>query len=144
VDVGTSEASTPPSLPADGGTAEEGVPEDGVVDAGTPDTLEGEGGLMVTWTLGCWYTDSGMKYQAMSFSVESSTPLPLEGTLFYDTTCDASMGTDNLNDTGGTTPSGSWIFWFIHHPGEIASSAIWSYGGIKSGCIDYGTAPDCP
>jgi hypothetical protein len=125
------------------GGPDETEPDEGIVDAGTPETLEGEGGLMVTWTEGCWYETGGMKYQAMSFTVESSTPLPLEGTLFYNATCDPSDGTDNLNDTGGTTPSGSWIFWFIHHPGLTNSSAIWSYGGIKSACINYNVAPDC-
>jgi len=124
--------------------APENEPDEGpIVDAGVPETLEGEGGLMVTWTEGCWYETGGMKYQAMSFTVESSTPLPLEGTLYYNATCDPSDGTDNLNDTGGTTPSGSWIFWFIHHPGLTNSSAIWSYGGIKSACINYNVAPDC-
>jgi hypothetical protein len=127
-----------------GGPPDESAPDEGtIVDAGMAETLVGEGGLMVTWTEGCWYETGGMKYQAMSFTVESSTPLPLEGTLFYNATCDPSDGTDNLNDTGGTTPSGSWIFWFIHHPGLTNSSAIWSYGGIMSACINYNVAPDC-
>jgi hypothetical protein len=76
--------------------------------------------------------------------VDSGSPIAEAGKdLFYDTTCDASSGTDNLNDTGGTIPSGTWTFWFIHHPGLTDSSAIWSIGSIKSPCIDYSTAPDC-
>ena len=113
-------------------------------DTGTPETLSGEAGLMVTWTSGCWYTYMGKKYQAMEFDLVTPKPIPLEGTLFFDTTCDPSTGTDNLNDTGGTTPSGSWLFWFIHHPDEMSTSAIWSLGGIRSACIDYSTAPACP
>jgi hypothetical protein len=85
----------------------------------------------------------GHKYQAMQFTLVTPKPIPLEGTLYFDTTCNPSMGTDNLNDTGGTTGSGSWLFWFIHHPDETSTSAIWSLGGISSGCIDYSTAPDC-
>jgi hypothetical protein len=131
------------SVAETGSGTSEGAPDEGIFDAGMPEALEGEGGLMVTWTEGCWYETGGMQYQAMQFTVESKTPLPLEGTLFYNATCDPSDGTDNLNDTGGTTPSGSWLFWFIHHPGEKNTSAIWSYGGIKSACINYNVAPDC-
>ncbi len=38
---------------------------------------------------------------------------------------------------------GSWIFWFIHHPDEQNTSAIWWLGDHYSGCIDYSVAPDC-
>jgi hypothetical protein len=126
-----------------GSTADEGPPDEGIADAGMPETFDGDGGLEVTWTEGCWYETGGMKYQAMSFTVVSKTALPLEATLYYNATCDPSGGTDNLNDTGGTTPAGSWLFWFIHHPDEKNTSAIWSYGGIQSACINYNVAPDC-
>jgi hypothetical protein len=101
------------------------------------------GGITVTWQGGCWYSYQGHKYQAMRFQLETPNPIPLEGTLFFTTTCDASQGTDNLNDTGGTTGSGGWLYWFIHHPDEYNTSATWSLGNLSSGCVNYATAPDC-
>jgi hypothetical protein len=103
-------------------------------------------GIDVTWGTGCWYTDSGHRYQAMSFQLTTTNPVPLEGTLYYTTNCDPGAGTDNLNDNGNTIPSGGWTFWFIHHPDNLTTSAIWSMGSLgdhPSVCIDYSTAPSC-
>jgi hypothetical protein len=98
---------------------------------------------MVTWGGGCWYVESGNKYQAMQFQLVTPNPIPLEGTLYFTTDCNASQGTDNLNDTGGTIGSGGWLFWFIHHPNMPSTSAVWSLGNQYSGCIDYMNAPNC-
>ncbi len=125
------------------------LPDVTTQDTGTRDVIvpdaftQDSGNLSVTWQGGCWYSDQGHKYQAMRFTLQTSAPIPLEGTLFFTTTCDPSQGTDNLNDTGSTINSGSWTFWFIHHPDEFNTSATWSLGNLSSGCIDYSTAPDC-
>jgi hypothetical protein len=100
-------------------------------------------GLMVTWNTGCWYADSGHKYQAMSFQLTTPTPLPLEGSLYFVPDCSDSAGIDNLNDNGSTIPSGGWTFWFIHHPDIMHSSAKWWIGNQYSVCINYDSAPDC-
>ena len=108
-------------------------------------TTDGTPGLKVTWGAGCWYSGTGCtgKCQAMPFSLVAPKPIPLNGTLYFNTTCDPKDGTDNLNDTGGTTPNGSWLFWFIHFPNMPNTSAIWWLDTAKTGCIDYSTAPDC-
>ncbi|MGH7326888.1 MAG: hypothetical protein ACREJX_00930, partial [Polyangiaceae bacterium] len=97
-------------------------------DGGSGSTGDASDDFSVDWIQGCWEKDSGKKYQAMNFKLTSSHPMPLEGTLFYNETCDPSDGTDNLNDTGGTTPPGTWLFWFIHHPDEQSTSAVWWFG----------------
>jgi hypothetical protein len=107
------------------------------------DGSNGNDGITVTWNEGCWYNTGGSAYQAMEFTLQSANPVALEGTLYFTTNCDPSQGTDNLNDTGGTTPSGSWTFWFIHHPNNYTTSAVWSLGEHYTGCIDYSTAPNC-
>lgn len=115
-------------------------------DAATHDGGGSDDGIDVTWSAGCWYKDSGHAYQAMSFQLTTQTPVPLEGTLYFTTNCDPSGGTDNLNDTGATTPSGNWTFWFIHHHDNKMTSAIWSMGALgdhPSPCIDYTSLPDC-
>jgi hypothetical protein len=142
VPSGTMADSSPPPPPVDSA-----VPQgDGAVQVTPPGTIDASSppGLKVTWQQACWYVDpQGNRYQAMAFQLTSPTPVPLEGTLLFTTNCDESQGTDNLNDTGGTTPSGNWEFWFIHHPNETNTSAIWSLGDETSGCVDYANAPDC-
>jgi hypothetical protein len=116
------------------------------VDASEHQSDSPNDGISVTWGTCCWYTDSGHRYQAMSFQLTAANPEPLEGTLYFTTNCDPSNGTDNLNDNGNTIPSGGWTFWFIHHPDNLTTSAIWSMGSLgdhPSVCIDYSSAPDC-
>jgi hypothetical protein len=125
---------------SDGGTTE---PDDASTHDRDGGSFEEAGSLSVKWGPGCWYADSGHKYQAMSFDLTTDAPVPLEATLFYNATCDASGGTDNLNDTGGTMGSGGYTFWFIHHPDQKPTSAIWSFDNLTSGCIDYTSLPDC-
>jgi hypothetical protein len=104
-------------------------------------------GLQVTWGAACWYQYEGIEYQAMPFTAKIPIPpgdLPIEATLYYgSTTCDGEYGTDNLNDTEGAVPSGSWIFFFLNHPGVTGSSAIWTLGNQSSGCVSYEEAPVC-
>ena len=108
-------------------------------------------GLKVTWKGACWikgYPKSVCNgaCQGMAFNVSVPTPpsaLPLEATLYLNsTTCDPSSQ-DNLNDIGTLTGSGGWIFWFSHHPNRKNSSAIWTYGNQSSGCVSYASAKVC-
>jgi hypothetical protein len=126
----------------DAGGAEDAAAEDGPLPDDSGSTSDASD-LTVTWGTACWDVDTGHKYQAMPFQLVTSSPVPLEATLYFDTTCDPSNGTDNLNDTGGTIGSGGWVFWFIHHPDMPNTSAVWSLGSQTSGCIDYSKAPDC-
>ena len=103
----------------------------------------GNDGITVSFGPACWYSDAGHRYQAMTVSLQAAQPQAVEATLFFNHTCDPADGTDNLNDTGGTFPSGTWTVWFIHHPDNPATSAIWWVGSHYSGCIDYGAAPGC-
>jgi hypothetical protein len=136
------DASPSAPKPADAGAADttNTNPNTTAQDAGSTET---EAGLKVTWRQGCWYLEQGHRYQAMQFQLTTSSPVPLEATLMFTTNCDQTQGTDNLNDTGGTMGSGSYTFWFIHHPDEMNTSAVWSFGNLKSACIDYSKAPDC-
>jgi hypothetical protein len=120
----------------------------GTQDASGPFSGTTDGGIKftVTWGGGCWVSDGngdGEYDQAMPFTLTTAQPIPLEATLFYDTDCNPNAGTDNLNDTGGTVGSGGALFWFIHHPDEKQTSAIWSFGDVTSGCVDYSNAPAC-
>jgi hypothetical protein len=100
--------------------------------------------VQVTWQGACWYISGGHRYQAIRFTLVTATPVPLEGTLFFDTAaCSPIYGTDNLNDTGTKIGSGGWLFWFIHHPDDYTTSADWWIQDQHSGCVDYSRAPDC-
>jgi len=104
-------------------------------------------GLTVTWGAACWEKVGKEVYQAIEFSDSIPSPpgqLPIEATLYFgSTTCDGEYGADNLNDTQGTIGSGGWIWWFIHHPNDFDSSAIWTLGNQSSGCVSYHKAPLC-
>lgn len=109
-------------------------------------------GLKVTWQGACWLTHYPKRYcngacQGIAFNVNIPTPpsqLPLEATLYIGTnTCNPARQ-DNLNDTETFNGSGGWIFWFIHHPNNKNTSAIWTIGNQSSGCVSYAAAPRCP
>jgi hypothetical protein len=109
-------------------------------------------GVQVTWGTPCWWVcpgtqyqcQPGQKFQAIPFQITTSAPIPLEGTLYLGAVCDPAAGlADNLNDTGGTVGSGNWLYWFIHHPDQSPSSAVWWLGHSSSGCVDYSQAADC-
>ncbi|MGA2590852.1 MAG: hypothetical protein ABSH32_13115 [Bryobacteraceae bacterium] len=108
-------------------------------------------GLQVTWQGACWIKGFPKSVcngacQGMAFNLNVPTPpsaLPLEATLYLNsTTCNPSSQ-DNLNDIGTLTGSGGWIFWFDHHPNRKNSSAIWTYGNQSSGCVSYASAKVC-
>ncbi len=109
-------------------------------------------GISVTWYGACWvnttiYGVTG-NFQATLFSMVTPAPAPVEGTLFYAANCDPSQGTDNMNDYGTPTGSGTMIQGFTHHPNLIPSSAIYWVGPLTadgmcpagapcSGCVNY-------
>jgi len=104
-------------------------------------------GLQVTWQNACWYKGRKASFQGMAFDLNVPAPpvaLPLEATLYLNSTICNPSSQDNLNDTGTLTGSGSWIFWFIHHPNKKNTSAIWTIGNQSSGCVSYANAPKCP
>ena len=111
------------------------------------------GDATVTFQGACWFVcpatppqgfscTPSQKFQAIQFDLQTS--FPIEGTLYFDNDCDPLGGTDNLNDTGAATPTFVGLEWFIHHPDERPSSAVWWFGHHSTGCLDYATAPDCP
>lgn len=122
-------------------------------------SVMGTQGPSVTWYGACWQDGSPYdvqgELQSIEFSLVTSTPAELEGTLFYTSNCDPSQGQDNLNDLGKTIGGGSWEFSFIHHPSQIPSSAYYWFGPLTldgkcpagapcSGCVNYTAAtPKC-
>ena len=137
-----------PAQDAGGGGSRDAAVHGGRVDAGTDlDGSVGEtdatGALKVKWGKACWETQNGQRFQAISFDLTTSAPVPLEATLFFTTKCDNSQGTENFNDVGATITSGSYAYWFIHHPDDTSTSATWSIGTETTGCVDYEHAPAC-
>jgi chitodextrinase len=119
----------------------------------------GAPGISVTWYGGCWYqgTVGGVtgKFQAIDFALTTSTPVPLQGTLFFGPTCDTSLGTDNLNDFNTVIGSTHMVQGFSFHPNEMPTSALYWFGNRTpdgqcpagapcSGCMHYTqTTPIC-
>ncbi|HZU28900.1 MAG TPA: PA14 domain-containing protein [Bryobacteraceae bacterium] len=108
--------------------------------------------LSVTWYGACWehatiYGVTG-NFQAIDFSLTTSTPVPLQGTLFFAANCSATNGQDNMNDYGTTISGGHMLQGFSHHPDVIPSSAEYWFGPLTqdgkcpagapcSGCVNY-------
>lgn len=122
-------------------------------------TVNSVSGVSVSWYGACWYngTINGFtgNYQAVSFSLQASSPVVFNGSLFFTPNCDPSQGIDNLNDTGYTVGSGNQIEGFTHHPNTIPSSAVYWIGTATttgmcppgspcSGCVTYtASTPTC-
>jgi hypothetical protein len=115
--------------------------------------------ISVTWYGACWepatiYGVTG-NFQAVDFAMVTSNPVTVQGTLFLAANCDASQGTDNLNDYGTLTGSTHMIQGFTHYPNLIPSSALYwmgpptanglcAPGSPCSGCVNYtATTPLC-
>ena len=115
--------------------------------------------ISVTWYGGCWYqgTVNGVsgKFQAVDFAMTTSTPVPVQGSLFFGPTCDSSYGIDNMNDFGSLTGSTHMIQGFSYHHDEMPASALFWMGDRTpdgqcpkgapcSGCIHYTeSTPTC-
>ena len=115
--------------------------------------------VSITWYGACWYQGTvggvtGM-FQAIDFSLITATPVPLQGTLFFGSTCDSSLGTDNMNDFNTLTGSTHMIQGFSHNPNIMPTSALYWIGNPTpdgqcpagapcSGCLHYTQAtPSC-
>ena len=108
--------------------------------------------VSVTWYGACWepltiYGITG-NFQAIDFSLATSSPVPVQGTLFFAPNCDPSQGTDNMNDNNSLTGSTHMIQGFTHFPNLIPSSAYYWVGNQTangtcapgspcSGCVNY-------
>jgi hypothetical protein len=115
--------------------------------------------ISVTWYGGCWYqgTIGGVtgNFQAVDFAMTTATPVAVQGTLFFGSTCDSSLGTDNMNDFNTLTGSTHMIQGFFYHPNEMPTSAVYWMGDRTpdgqcpkgapcSGCIHYTpSTPTC-
>jgi hypothetical protein len=133
------------------------VPNYGVSTANV--TVDPAGGVTATWYGACWYTGTifGITgdFQAIDFSIAAPAPVTLQGTLFFAANCDASNGTDNMNDFGTLTSPGHMVQGFSHHPNEVPTSAMYWIGPLTpdrkcapgspcSGCLNYTKAtPNC-
>jgi hypothetical protein len=122
-------------------------------------TVVPTGGVTATWYGACWFTGTifGITgdFQAIDFSLATPAPVTLQGTLFFAPNCDASNGTDNMNDFGTLTGAGHMVQGFSHHPNEVPTSAMYWIGPLTpdrkcapgspcSGCLNYTKAtPNC-
>jgi len=93
---------------------------------------------------GCWYQQTGSKYQGVIISVDNPGTYPFNAVLYHGTTCNPNdfadqfgFGTD-LNFGGFDT-----IFWFTDFHDQTDTSAIWQVGSDTSACVNYTVAPNC-
>jgi len=115
--------------------------------------------ISVTWYGACWATATiygyAGNYQAMDFAMTVSNPAPIQGTLYFNATCDPAGGSDNMNDYGLVYGSVHKVQGFSHHPDEIPTSALYwigprttdgrcAPGSPCSGCVVYNkNTPNC-
>jgi hypothetical protein len=94
---------------------------------------------------GCWYQQSGNRYQGVQVAVDDPGTYPFNAVLYYGTTCNANdwadqIGFGTLIQFGGF----DWIFWFDAFANQSDMSALWYVGNDKSQCVNYTVAPECP
>lgn len=102
-------------------------------------------GLTVAWHA-CIYTSNGEQYQAMQISPTQTLTGVLQSQMFWNSNCNPTQWTDQLNDVGEPTTFGagsSWLYWFIHRADMLDVSAVWTMGNQSSGCVNYNTVPAC-
>lgn len=103
-------------------------------------------GNVVSWHA-CMYTQNGQQYQAMQFFPKQPVTGVLQSEMFYNSGCNPTQWTDQLNDVGQSMSFGTgfgYTFYFIHRPNLPGVSAVWTIGDQTSGCVNYNTAPACP
>jgi hypothetical protein len=104
-----------------------------------------ESGLSVAWHA-CIETRDGQQYQAMQISPSQAVTGVLQSQMFWNSGCQPTQWTDQLNDVGQTVTFGagsSYLYWFIHRADMPNVSAVWTIGNQSSGCVNYNTAPAC-
>jgi hypothetical protein len=94
---------------------------------------------------GCWYQQSGNRYQGVQVSVDDPGTYPFNAVLYYGTTCNANDWADQIG-FGTLIQFGDfdWIFWFDAFANQSDMSARWYVGNEQSQCVNYTVAPDCP
>jgi len=116
-------------------------------------------GVSVTWYGACWQTATiyGIHgdFQGMDLAISTPAPVTLNATLFFAPNCDASQGSDNMNDFGSTLGSGHTVQGFSHFPNVMPTSAMYWIGPLTadrkcppgapcSGCVNYtAMTPNC-
>ena len=93
---------------------------------------------------GCWYKQSGHRYQGVDISVGNPGSYPFNAVLYRGATCDPNsfadqIGFGQLINFGGF----GYTFWFIDFADQTGMSAVWSVGNDNSQCVNYAVAPDC-
>ncbi|HEV3308086.1 MAG TPA: hypothetical protein VGZ91_16720 [Candidatus Sulfotelmatobacter sp.] len=93
---------------------------------------------------GCWYRQSGHRYQGVDISVGNPGSYPFNAVLYHGTTCNANdfadqIGFGELINFGGF----GWTFWFTAFADQTNMSALWYVGDDTSQCVSYAAAPDC-
>jgi hypothetical protein len=93
---------------------------------------------------GCWYKQSGHRYQGVDISVGNPGSYPFNAVLYRGATCDPNsfadqIGFGQLINFGGF----GYTFWFIDFADQTSMSAVWSVGNDNSQCVNYAVAPDC-
>lgn len=93
---------------------------------------------------GCWYKESGHRYQGVQLSVANPGTYPFDAVLYRGPSCDPAQFADEF---GYGTPLNfggfGFIFWFADFADETDTSAIWHVGNNQSQCVNYAAAPDC-
>lgn len=93
---------------------------------------------------GCWYHQSGHRYQGVRISVANPGTYPFDADLYWGATCDPSNQADEF---GYGTPLNfggfDYIFWFADFGDQSGTSALWHVGSDTSQCVNYSAAPDC-
>jgi hypothetical protein len=93
---------------------------------------------------GCWFSQSGKRYQAVDVSVGNPGTYTFNAVLYNGTTCNANdfadqFGFGQLLNFGDFTDT----FWFTDFAGQTDMSALWYVGDQESQCVNYETAPNC-
>lgn len=108
-----------------------------------PKSSPPSGGPVVS-VRGCGYSQVGLTYEAVSFTVTKAITLPFDAKLYYGPGC---VSTELADEFGFgqkiSFDADSYIFWFGDFPDNPDTSAIWAIGSLSSGCINYSTAPPC-
>jgi len=158
---GVSTKLTPAVIPAPGaGTSTEGISVASTAATGTyslkTTATDGKKSSSATLTLkiagadpgttfqGCWYQQSGHKYQGVRVSVANPGTYPFDADLYNGTSCDPSDWADEFGFGQEIKFGGfDYIFWFSDFKDQTNMSALWHVGPDTSACINYEIAPNC-
>lgn len=93
---------------------------------------------------GCVYNSGGSQFQAVKFKMKRAGMVRFDALLYRGASCSPDQFIDEFGFGNKLSlGAGTWIFWFIHFPGQLNTSGRWHVGKQRSQCVDYQTAPDC-